>query len=571
MCRPSCAVACCTVLFLVIVARYAWAEQNPYLPKNISVASIQALPVQPTGRPILLTVVLGNTSDKPAYYWVGPTPYPTVTGVRATITDARGKVRTTLLYNSNNAGGSGGDRPLAPGETLDVPALILPLPTGSYTIRVDDGKPASVTVKEDPESARRQALTMMDKALRKDTFALYVLSKFPSDAVNESLLKDLLADDSDLVNRAAYVLDRIPNLPKTAGAVVLKAMRKQLILIGKDRNRDAYPLNALSYLASQIGDDEALKAVLEFARSDMVGSTAADVLGVFEQPEATEALWGLLKSPDETIRFSAARSLAKQSHPDALPILLEVANSASQWQPYALGELENYPNNPKVIEVLKENVHDKDSFVRSQARLALLHLAYRAKPGAGRPEFASWVGGFDGPGRLLGDPAVQKDLALNPEQVKKITTIVQQTMKDFHSQLNAFTAEEREEKMLPMQEGLHQAQMKALDQILTADPWKRLREINLQVQWPGFHLPEVQDRLALTPAQEKGLAQIERKTRKELNVLSNGPLLPPEEVEEQSKALRQRRKEQILAALTDRQKQVWRELTGRPFTPLRGK
>jgi len=87
MCRPSCAVACCTVLFLVIVARYAWAEQNPYLPKNISVTSIQAVPVQPTGRPILLTVVLGNTTDKPAYYWVGPTPYPTVTDVKATITD----------------------------------------------------------------------------------------------------------------------------------------------------------------------------------------------------------------------------------------------------------------------------------------------------------------------------------------------------------------------------------------------------------------------------------------------------------------------------------------------------
>jgi HEAT repeat protein len=571
MCRPSCAVSCCTVLFLVTVARYAWAEQNPHLPKNISVASIQGDPVQPTGRPVLLTVVLGNTSDKPAYYWVGPTPYPTVNNVKATITDAQGKVRTTLLYNSNNAGGSGGNRPLAPGETLDVPALILPLPAGSYTIQVDDGKPASVTIKEDPESARRQALDMMDKALDKDTFALYVLSKFPSDAVFEPLLKDLLADDSQLVNRAAYVLDRIPNLPKTAGAVVLKAMRKQLILIGRDSNRDKSPLTALSYLASQIGDDDALKAVLEYARSDMVGQTAGDVLGVFEQPAATEALRDLLKNANETIRFSAARSLAKQSHPDALPVLLEVAKSESSWRPYALDEMKNYPNNPKVIEILKESVHDKDSFVRSQARLALRHLAYRAKPGAGRPGFASWLGGFGGPGQLLGDPAVQKELDLNPEQVKKITTIAQQTMKDYQSQLAALTAEEREEKMLPLQEGLHQAELKALDQILTADQWKRLKEINIQAQWPGLHLPEVRDRLELTPAQEKEIAQIERKNRKELNVLSNGPLLPPEEVEEKSKALRQRTKEQILAALTDRQRQVWRELSGRPLTPQRGK
>jgi HEAT repeat protein len=439
-----------------------------------------------------------------------------------------------------------------------VPALILPLPAGSYTIQVDDGKPAKVTIKEDPESARRQALALMDKALAKDTFALFVLSKFPSDAVFEPLLKDLLADDSQLANRAAFVLDRIPELPKTAGAVVVKAMRKK-------------PSISLAYLAGKIGDDEALKAVLDYARSDLSGERAVAILGAFEQPEATDALRDFLKNPDETTRFSAARTLANRSHPDALPILLEVANSSSQWRPYALGELENYPNNTKVIEVLKGSVHDKDSFVRSKAAFALRELAYRAKPGEGRPGFASWLGGFDGAGRLLGDPAVQKDLDLNPEQVKKIATIVQQTMKDHFSQLNAFTAEEREEKMLAMQEGLHQAEMKALDPILTADQWKRLKEINLQAQWPGLHLPEVRDRLEITPAQEQEISQIRRKNGKELNLLSNGPLLPPEEVEEKSKALRQREKEKILAVFTDRQKQVWRELTGRPFTPQRGK
>jgi hypothetical protein len=122
-----------------------------------------------------------------------------------------------------------------------------------------------------------------------------------------------------------------------------------------------------------------------------------------------------------------------------------------------------------------------------------------------------------------------------------------------------------------MQEELYQAEMKALDQILTADQWKRLKEINIQAQWPGLHLPEVRDRLEITPAQEKEIAQIRRKNRKELNLLLNGPFLPPEEMEEKSKALRQREKEQILAALTDRQKQVWRELTGQPFKPQAGK
>jgi HEAT repeat protein len=406
-----------------------------------------------------------------------------------------------------------------------------------------------VSVKDDPQLSSERAKDLLEKLRRSnDTFVPFLIRKYPDPAVIVTLLKDLMSEDSQAVGRAAYALTRLRQLPNNAGTIVHKAMKKQLEIIGQQQNRDAGVLSSLAYLASNVGTDDALAAVLELVQSDLGQGTRASAmsaLGLFKQAPAVQELRAFLKDPDEAVRFSAARALAKRQDADALPVLIQVArDSQSQWRPYALEELARYANNPEAESVLKEG---------GQA--------------VGRPSFASWWNGFGGPGQLLlHAPGVKEELKLTKQQIKSITEIVAKARGDQRDRLSHVAGGALSAKGQALLEELHQEMLKALARVLTPEQEQRLWQINLQAfRTDALLLPDVQHNIGLRAEQEQKIKTIMENRRQEMNEILDGPQGYPEETRKRLDAAAKEATMRITAVLTEGQKKVFQEMTGTPF------
>jgi hypothetical protein len=516
-----------------------------FLRPGLSLTQIRAESLRPAGRPILVTLVLANTAEKSIA--LGPEPYLSLDGVSVRITDPQGMVREAALENSSHGFVSGPLRQLPPGQSEDAPAIVPPQPAGTYTLQIG-GKKVKVTVKDDPQLSRERGEELLEKLRRgDDLFAQFVFRKYPDQAVTAALLKELVAEDSQAVARAAYILSWLRKLPKDAGAIVHKAMKKQLEIVGQQQNRNTGVLSSLGYLAGTVGTDEALAAVLDLARSDLGGGTRASALsalGAFKQAPAVQELHTFLKDPDEEVRFSAARALAKRQDVAALPVLVEVArDTQSQWRQYAYQELAHYANNPEAEAVLKEG---------DQA--------------VGRASFAGWWSGFGGQGRLLQTPGVAGELKLTEAQVKKIAEIVEQTMSDYRDRLDQLGVGAPSGKVRALHEELHEEAQKALARVLTVEQEKRLWQINLQAQGTGALLmPEVQQRIKLSAGQEQKIKAIMENGRQETNEILDGPQGYPEETRKKLNAVANQSTQKIMAVLTEGQKKAFQQMTGKPF------
>jgi hypothetical protein len=558
-----------TVLILLSadLAHAVPTDKKVRLPGNTTLTAIKAEKVQPMGRPVLITLVLTNKNTKTTAYAVGSTPYPELPwDLHAVVTDSQAKTRSLLLYNSNHNPGSRWPKRLKPGDSVDTPALLLPLAAGAYTVRVQDSPPLKLTIKDDPALARRRALKTMEGALSGNIFDQFVIEKFPTKQTTEMLLKAMLSDNGQRARVADYLLIRLQDLPPETGPLILKAMRHELKLDKDQRHRNVSEAGRLAMLASSAGTDDALQAVLEFLKQDpeMAGWRTIMELAHFKQPSATRALHDYLKNTDLTRRFAAARALAPRKDPLALPVLLEVAGQSGQWQGYALQALVNYPQSKEARAVLKEGVHAADSFSRSEASMALNQLRMQAKPGQGRPEFRDWMFGFTGPSSLTYRPAVRKDLHMTAEQIQKLKGLGEQTEKRYDDWLRS--AGNDRDKMTDVQEELFKQQLNVLAKVLTPAQRQRLWQINVQMMWPwSILIPKIRSQLRVTSLQELQLREIYKQHSHDLGRVENGPLLSPEVAKQKTAAIEERTQKAYANVLTPEQQKKWRELIGKPF------
>ena len=112
----------------------------------------------------------------------------------------------------------------------------------------------------------------------------------------------------------------------------------------------------------------------------------------------------------------------------------------------------------------------------------LLAVPAQAQPPGGRGGFGA---GFGGPGMLLRNEGVQKELKLNEDQVKKVTDAIQKTQEKFQDELAALreaTPEEQREKRPALMKKINEENEKTIAGILNADQTKRLKQIELQTQ-----------------------------------------------------------------------------------------
>lgn len=189
-----------------------------------------------------------------------------------------------------------------------------------------------------------------------------------------------------------------------------------------------------------------------------------------------------------------------------------------------------------------------------------------------RPQAGQFPGGrgmgFGGPGMLLRNEGVQKELKLEKEQVEKAEEALKGVMGKYQDQfakLRDLGREEAREKMQEMMTSINTESMKALDSVLKPEQVARLKQIQLQQEGAqAFAKPEIQKALKLSDDQKEKVKLITEDYDKERRALFQ----PGGNVQggfEKMGALRKETMERVQAVLTDEQRKAWKELTGEPF------
>src|SRR5262249_1885279 len=118
---------------------------------------LKAVSKQSAETPVLLTLTVTNTGKDPISYSValGAGRYPDAGWFKGEIKDSQGRVQELRMSNDSAGGTSGAIRQIAPGQSVEAPAVIAPLPQGTYCIQVGKGNSVQIEVKDDEGLAQK--------------------------------------------------------------------------------------------------------------------------------------------------------------------------------------------------------------------------------------------------------------------------------------------------------------------------------------------------------------------------------------------------------------------------------
>ena len=160
----------------------------------------------------------------------------------------------------------------------------------------------------------------------------------------------------------------------------------------------------------------------------------------------------------------------------------------------------------------------------------------------------------------LNDHAVQKELKLTDEQIKKLKDLMIERAKkdiDFALKLKDLPESERMQKTQESLKALGEHMEKIPAGVLTPDQEKRLYELKRRVFGAAaFLLPENQRALSLSDEQQKRIKTIVQKPQ---------PHQVPPFDWQKIRASFQEQLENVIAVLTDEQRKMWKDLIGEPF------
>jgi len=196
------------------------------------------------------------------------------------------------------------------------------------------------------------------------------------------------------------------------------------------------------------------------------------------------------------------------------------------------------------------------------------------------------------PGALAANPAVQKELKMDDDQVKAvkekvpavglgggfrkkgdITPEQQERITKFMEklgQLKDVPEDKLEGKMREVFKEEIEGPAKEVEKILKPEQFTRLKQIARQQGGPSAYLsPDNAKDLGLTDDQKKKLKDITDELQKDTMALFQGGFSA--ETREKMQMLNKEATEKAAGVLTDEQKTKWKELTGEPFSvPLGG-
>jgi len=178
-------------------------------------------------------------------------------------------------------------------------------------------------------------------------------------------------------------------------------------------------------------------------------------------------------------------------------------------------------------------------------------------------------GMMGGPGMLLGNKGVQKEIKATDEQVTKLDALASETrekMTEARSKLEGLEQDERRQKMTEINREITAGIMTSLGSILKPEQVKRFEQISLQSSGVmAFSNPKVVEGLKITEEQKEKLKGINESANEQRREIMQGF---QDDREGTMKKLADFNKEllgKVAALMTDDQKKTWKEMTGEPY------
>jgi hypothetical protein len=160
--------------------------------------------------------------------------------------------------------------------------------------------------------------------------------------------------------------------------------------------------------------------------------------------------------------------------------------------------------------------------------------------------------------RLLHQKAVQEELKMTDEQVKKVDAVAQK-LKDERE-----AAIDKGEK--PDLAKMVEKMDKAVAEFLKPEQLKRLKQIQLQVGGPRvFNNPELAKEMKITDAQQKKLKELQDENAAEVKKIYEKDAESRDEARKKVAELNNKVGERIIDLMEGEQKEKWKEKVGEPF------
>lgn len=199
----------------------------------------------------------------------------------------------------------------------------------------------------------------------------------------------------------------------------------------------------------------------------------------------------------------------------------------------------------------------------------LLVLPALAQPPEGGRRGGFGGRGMGGPGMLVNNKSVQKELQMTDDQVKKAKEVTQEIRQKHQEEMQALRdmdPDEGRQKRTALMRTIGEETDKALADVLKPEQMKRLKQISLQQRGAqAFTDAKVQEELKLTDDQKDKIKTINDDAQKEMRELFQSGGDDREAMMKKIQTLRTETMDKVKGVLTDDQKKTWEQMTGAPF------
>jgi hypothetical protein len=179
-------------------------------------------------------------------------------------------------------------------------------------------------------------------------------------------------------------------------------------------------------------------------------------------------------------------------------------------------------------------------------------------------------GGQGGVAYLIANPAVQKELKLETEQVEKANALaaeVREKMGDIQSQLDGLDRQEAMAKRQELSKPINEEATKKVKAFLKEAQYTRLTQIELQQR--GINAltdPTILKKLSVTDEQKSKVSSLMTDMQSEMQEIRQSAGDDRQAMMQKTTELRAETTKKVMALMTDDQKKTWKEMSGEPFT-----
>jgi len=177
-------------------------------------------------------------------------------------------------------------------------------------------------------------------------------------------------------------------------------------------------------------------------------------------------------------------------------------------------------------------------------------------------------GGMMGPGQLLGNSGVQKELKLDDQQIEKAKEVAAKTgekAREAFGELQGLDQEERRTKMQQISRELNESALKSAAAFLKPEQVTRLKQISTQLRGAqAFSDPEIAKKLNLTDTQKSDIQSIVQESRQDMPSREDFQS-DREAAMKKMQEINKKTLTKVEGKLNDEQQKTWKELIGAPF------